>query len=258
MGGGTAGARGEYLYHFGDSALDLPTSHVGQNSLPMPGTAQSDAGSGGYYGHVRANLVAELPRPIGRVLDVGCGEGAGAQLLRSAGALSITGVEIVPEVAARAAERYDHVEVGDAAVALERLDGPFDTILCYDVLEHLVDPAAVLARLRSLAARPEARLHVSVPNARHWSLPLDLLVRGTFGYTEWGHRDATHLRWFTRRDMREALHEAGWRVCATTSSIDHRLRELGIPFPRRLVNGFGGEFFGRSWYILALAVEGVP
>ena len=27
------------------------------------------------------------------------------------------------------------------------------------------------------------------------------MLRGTFGYTEFGHRDATHLRWYTRRDL---------------------------------------------------------
>ena len=83
------------------------------------------------------------------------------------------------------------------------MQGPFDTFVLYDVLEHLVDPAAVLEALVPLAA-PGARAHVSVPNARHWTLMRDLVLRGTFGYTDWGHRDRTHLRWFTRRDI-EAL-----------------------------------------------------
>ena len=40
------------------------------------------------------------------------------------------------------------------------LPGPFDTICCYDVLEHLVDPRAVLRQLRALAdaGRAAARL----------------------------------------------------------------------------------------------------
>ena len=149
-------------------------------------------------------MIAELAAPLGRVLDVGCGQGGANLPLRAAGATEIVGVEILPEAAALAAERYDHVEVGDAQEALQRVDGRFDAILCYDVLEHLVDPEAVLLRLGVLAA-PGARLHISVPNARHYSLVRDLVLRGTFGYTEWGHRDATHLRWFTRRDMRDLL-----------------------------------------------------
>jgi O-antigen biosynthesis protein len=202
-----------------------------------------------YYGQPRPTLIDELPRPLGRVLDVGCGEGGAADQLRAAHADSICGIEIMPGPAAVARERYDEVEVGDALEALDRVEGPFDTILCYDVLEHLVDPAALVRALRAVA-RPGGRLHVSVPNARHFSLLRDLVARGTFGYTEWGHRDATHLRWFTRRDIVALLEEAGWRVRSTTPSAAHKLQELGLPAPRRLV-GAGGEFFAVQWYVLA-------
>jgi len=52
------------------------------------------------------------------VLDVGCGEGGANGPLRAAGATRITGVEIQPEAAAKAATVYDRVEVGDAREAL--------------------------------------------------------------------------------------------------------------------------------------------
>ena len=85
----------------------------------------------------------------------------------------------------------------------DSVHAPFDTICCYDVLEHLADPAIALRGLRGL--RPDGgHLHISIPNARHFSLVYDLVVKGTFGYTEFGHRDATHLRWLTRRDLRRS------------------------------------------------------
>jgi 2-polyprenyl-3-methyl-5-hydroxy-6-metoxy-1,4-benzoquinol methylase len=214
--------------------------------------------SASYYAQERVDLIAELAAPLGRVLDVGCGQGGANQPLRAAGATEIVGIEILPEAAALAAERYDQVEVGDAQEALRRVGGSFDTILCYDVLEHLVDPEAVLSRLRALGAARGARLHISVPNARHYSLVRDLMLRGTFGYTEWGHRDATHLRWFTRRDMRDLLRESGWEIDSTLSSLELRLRELGLRAPRRFVNGVGGEFFGRSWYVVARPAGASP
>ena len=204
----------------------------------------------GYYGQGRENLIAELPIPLGRVLDVGCGEGGANVPLRAAGATQVTGVELQPGPAAKAADVYERVEIGDAAEALTRISDEFDTILCYDVLEHLVDPAAVLARLRELVAT-DGRLHVSTPNARHWSLVGDLIVRGTFGYSEFGHRDATHLRWFTRKDLRHLLDQTGWTFERSTSSMTHRLRELRVKAPPGLSNGLAGEFFGRVWYILA-------
>jgi 2-polyprenyl-3-methyl-5-hydroxy-6-metoxy-1,4-benzoquinol methylase len=217
---------------------------------PMSTTVPLAEKPEGYYSQGREDLICELSVPLGRVLDVGCGEGAANKHLRAAGATFVAGIEIRPEPASKAAERYEQVVVGDALEALGHVSGEFDTILCYDVLEHLVDPGAVLSSLRRLAG-DDSRLHVSVPNARHYSLARDLILRGTFGYTEFGHRDSTHLRWFTRSDLCRLLTTTGWSVDSTTSSADHRLRELGVRVPRRLASGVGGEFFGRSWYVLA-------
>lgn len=165
----------------------------------------------GYFGQDRAELVRLLPKPVGCVLDIGCGEGATGRSLRAAGADWISGVELDPVAAAVAGKVYDEVLVGPVEEQLDRLSAAFDTILAYDVLEHLVDPWALLRRLHDVAA-DGAHIHVSVPNARHWTLLRDLAVRGTFGYTPAEHRDVTHLRWFTRRDLVELLESTGWNV----------------------------------------------
>jgi 2-polyprenyl-3-methyl-5-hydroxy-6-metoxy-1,4-benzoquinol methylase len=214
----------------------------------MPSTIPLDAPKGDlYYALDRADVVAQLPRPVGRVLDVGCGEGGVAGPLRAAGATWISGIEIMPEPAARAAEVYDEVLVGDALEQVEQASGPFDTILCYDVLEHLYDPLALVRALREQAVRG-GRLHVSVPNARHVSLLRDLLLRGTFGYQPSGHRDATHLRWFTRRDILALMREGGWLPQRTTPSTLHRSRRL-----HTLTRGWTTEFLAGQWYVLAIA-----
>jgi 2-polyprenyl-3-methyl-5-hydroxy-6-metoxy-1,4-benzoquinol methylase len=199
----------------------------------------------GYYANDRADLVAALPRPIGRVLDVGCGQGAVGVALRAAGAEWLSGVEMQPDAAAVARKAYDEVAVGTVETELSRLTGPFDTICCYDVLEHMGDPYTVLRRLLGVATTG-ARLHVSVPNARHYSLVRDLILRGTFGYTEWGHRDNTHLRWFTRRDIVQAIEAAGWTVHSTSHPALHRSAALD-----RLTRGHSTEFLVGQWYVLA-------
>jgi SAM-dependent methyltransferase len=165
----------------------------------------------GYFDQDRAELVRLLPRPLGRVLDVGCGSGGAARGLREGGATWIAGVEIDPDAAETAAAVLDEVRAGPVETELDSLTGPFDTVLLYDVLEHLVDPWEVLRNLHGVAG-PGARVHVSVPNARHWTLLRDLALRGTFGYTPAEHRDVTHLRWFTRRDLVELLESTGWTV----------------------------------------------
>jgi 2-polyprenyl-3-methyl-5-hydroxy-6-metoxy-1,4-benzoquinol methylase len=191
----------------------------------------------GYYEQDRAELVRLLPRPLGRVLDVGCGAGGTAGPLREAGADRLVGIELDAEPAERARARFDAVLVGRAEDALSGLDEHFDTILCYDLLEHLPDPASFLNALTGVAAE-SARLHVSVPNARHWSLARDLVLRGTFGYGEAGHRDKTHLRWFTKRDLVDLLETAGWPVVA----VQHGELRPVARLAARLTRGLSVEF----------------
>jgi len=191
----------------------------------------------GYFAQDRAELVRLLPQPLGRVLDVGCGEGATGRSLRQARAAWISGLELDPGAAAIAAQAYDEVRVGRAEDELQHLNGPFDTILLYDVLEHLPEPWSVLERLHEVAA-PGARIHVSVPNARHWTLLRDVALRGSFGYVEAGHRDRTHLRWFTRRDLVDLLSGAGWSVEAVSHGELRPISRLA----ERLTRGLSAEF----------------
>ena len=198
----------------------------------------------GYYANTRDDVVDALPRPIGAVLDVGCGSGGVGPGLRRAGASRLTGIEVVPEQAELARAEYDQVIAAPVEEALGRVDGPFDTILCLDVLEHLVDPEQVMRALHRVAA-PGARLQVSLPNARHVSLVKDLVLKGTFGYTEWGHRDQTHLRWFTRRDIVEAMERCGW----TVARVSHPQLGKSRAFDR-MTRGRSTEFLVGQWYVL--------
>lgn len=201
-----------------------------------------------YFENSRTDLVAALPRPLGRALDVGCGAGAVGLSLRAAGATELVGIEYDEEAAHRAGDVFDRVVHGDAETAVGELGGTFDTICCYDVLEHLYDPAAMVDSLRTVA-KPGTHLHVSVPNVRHFSLFRDLLMRGTFGYEAVGHRDVTHLRWFTRADIESMLAECGWPVVQT----DTHAFKPGRAALTRLTGGHAREFFAVQWYVLCRA-----
>ena len=200
-----------------------------------------------YYGQRRPELVALLPDSLGRVLDVGCGAGGVGRTIRER-ATSLVGIELDEQAAALAREVYDEVLVGDVDARLDELEPPFDTILAYDVLEHLASPESVLRRLRALAA-PGALLHVSVPNARHFTLVRDLVFHGTFGYTEMGHRDSTHVRWLTRADLVALLTAAGWSVERTAHASLSRPGRL----VERVTRGLSAEFTVYQWSALARA-----
>jgi 2-polyprenyl-3-methyl-5-hydroxy-6-metoxy-1,4-benzoquinol methylase len=145
-----------------------------------------------------------------RVLDVGCSSGYLSEPLSQRGN-TLVGIELDPG-AAREAERFcERVLVGD----LETMELPlepasFDVVLCGDVIEHLRDPGAALARLRPFL-KPGGRLVVSTPNIANWAMRLSLLA-GRWRYTDRGFLDRTHTHLFTRRTLVETIERAGYRV----------------------------------------------
>lgn len=124
----------------------------------------------------------------------------------------IWGVEVVPEVAeeARGNPALDRVLCGDISDLIDELpSASFSHIVAGDVLEHLVDPWTVVARLRD-CLEPGGKFICSVPNIRNFSFILELLFRRRFAYRDSGVMDRTHLRFFTRRDIEELFRAAGY------------------------------------------------
>jgi SAM-dependent methyltransferase len=140
-----------------------------------------------------------LPFPA-MVLDAGCGSGRTmAELVRFG---EVRGVELDPEAAELARSRgHGEVETG----RLEELPwGPdtFDLIVCLDVIEHTPDDRLTLRSLRRVC-KPGGWLLVTVPAYQAlWSL----------------HDKANHhYRRYSRRTLRAAALQAGWRVHRMTS-----------------------------------------
>ena len=185
------------------------------------------------YGEVVNDELLALAAPLtGRVLDVGCGTGAWCDELRSAGGAYLVGIE--PSAAARAAAetRYDLV-VGSAveAISLEELGGSrFDVIVVADVLEHLLDPWAVLKRLAEWSV-PGGRLVVSVPNLRYYRVALPLVLAGRWEYAPSGVMDWTHLRWFTRASLARTLAQASWQPERWDLAMGARRRRAARALP---------------------------
>jgi methionine biosynthesis protein MetW len=175
--------------------------------------------------------------PMGaRVLDVGCGPGAVSCLIRDHRNARVVGVEPNAERAAVGRGRGLEVHTGYVTPELLATLGRFDAIMFADVLEHLVDPAAML-RLVTPALQPGGVIVASVPNIAHWTVRLRLLV-GRFDFTESGIMDATHLRWFTARTLRELFERSGLVVQAMSGSAGQWLpeyRRLPGSWRRRLV-----------------------
>jgi 2-polyprenyl-3-methyl-5-hydroxy-6-metoxy-1,4-benzoquinol methylase len=204
-----------------------------------------------YGSYVRADAIALLSTPLGRVLDVGCARGASAPLLRERGATDLVGIEIDELLAAEARRRYDEVVTASVEAELPWPPASFDTILCYDVLEHLYDPWSVLRRLRAVL-RPDGRLQASIPNARNFRVWLPLVLKGHFRYEPAGLLDVTHIRFFTRRDAIEMLERTGFDVI----SVQHWRPDRGkTQLAEVLTRGRSAEFTAMQWYLLGGPAE---
>lgn len=145
-----------------------------------------------------------------RVLDIGCGRGQVGRILSAQSRCRVTGLELNPEFAAECAG-YERVIIGSAEdpATLASLGGPYDVIVCGDVLEHLREPELPLRAFHGLIA-PGGRLLVSVPNVAQIRLRW-MHLRGRWDYTPEGIMDRTHLRWFTLASLRQLLHACQWR-----------------------------------------------
>ena len=129
--------------------------------------------------------------PGSRVVDLACGVGYGARVLAQAGH-RVTAIDIDDDAIAYAREHYGHIRIqfrqGDAS-SVDLAEA--DAAVCFETIEHIADPRALLNRLRVAP-----RLIASVPNER------------VFPWR--GH--AFHVRHYTKEQFEALLLECGWRV----------------------------------------------
>ncbi|MER5392987.1 class I SAM-dependent methyltransferase [Saccharopolyspora sp. NPDC002686] len=77
---------------------------------------------------------------VGRAADLGCGTGRTGQWLRGKGVPAIDGVDLTPEMLARAERREAHDRLAEADVTATGLDeGAYDLVISSLVDEHLAD-----------------------------------------------------------------------------------------------------------------------
>lgn len=131
------------------------------------------------------------------VVDVGCGAGILSEALAARGA-RVLGIDLAQEVLA-AARRHlaqaelsvEYREIAAEDLAAER-PGAFDLVTCLEMLEHVPDPAAVVAACAQLA-RPGASVVFSTinRNPKAYALAivaaeylLNLVARGTHEYAK--------------------------------------------------------------------------
>lgn len=143
-----------------------------------------------------------LPYLGARVLDVGAGIGTFSEVL-AAHADELVLAEPDPDFHAQLVERFTQcpgvrvLRESSDGLDLEKIGGPVDTIVCFNVLEHIRDYRAALSRFHALLAFDGCLL---------------LLVPGhpaLFGGVD---RAVEHERRFRKREVGALVYEAGFDV----------------------------------------------
>jgi 2-polyprenyl-3-methyl-5-hydroxy-6-metoxy-1,4-benzoquinol methylase len=182
--------------------------HVG---LPSINSRMSNTGhhQDGLY---RPEMLKFLPLNAKAVLDVGCANGDFGQSVKKLCKAEVWGIEAKSTAAAVAKSKLDHFLSGTLEEVFTELpDNHFDAIYFNDVLEHLVEPEAMLQKLVAKLS-PEGVFITSIPNVRYFRNLINLLVKKDWEYEEWGILDRTHLRFFTQKSILNMFQRLNFEV----------------------------------------------
>ena len=145
---------------------------------------------------LRTNFVMEHLPPNPKILDVGCGGGILSEALAKSGA-RVTGLDL-SELSINIAKHHAKSEGLDIDYRYESVHdladkeaGTYDAIACMEMLEHVPEPAKVIASCRK-ALKPQGQAFFSTINRNLKSFVfaivggeyvLRLLPRGTHSYS---------------------------------------------------------------------------
>ncbi len=155
--------------------------------------------------------MCQLSAPGQRILDIPAGNGQLSERLRAAGHSSVC--------ADINREKSDYV-FADLSRPLPFKDGEFDTVLCLEGIEHVVDSAA-LVREFCRVVRPAGRVIISLPNVQNAFSRLQFLCTGTFyQFTPWMSRllrpgeaiDRGHVSPLSYQQLRYLFGTCGMRL----------------------------------------------
>jgi 2-polyprenyl-3-methyl-5-hydroxy-6-metoxy-1,4-benzoquinol methylase len=118
-----------------------------------------------YARHLAAyQWLTGLIPPTGRVLDAGCGEGYGAELLRTAGARSVIGLDYDGTALRHIAKVYPQLKVLQGNLVQQGLaDDAFDLVVSMQTIEHLWDQPAFVSECARVV-RPGGAVVLTTPN----------------------------------------------------------------------------------------------
>jgi 2-polyprenyl-6-hydroxyphenyl methylase/3-demethylubiquinone-9 3-methyltransferase len=151
-----------------------------------------------------------IPQDQKRIFELGCGNGAVAEVLTRHG-YQLTGVDVSVQGVEQAQRRHPHLslQLGSAYDRLADTYGRFPVVVSLEVVEHLYDPRAFARTLFNLI-EPSGTVIVSTPYHGYWkNLAMALTGRLDQHFTAlWDHG---HIKFWSTTTLRQLLQEAGFQ-----------------------------------------------
>jgi len=157
-------------------------------------------------------MIQYLPKQPKTIIDIGCGNGAFAEVLKEQTGAEVWGIEYMDREAQVAKDKLHKVYSGKCEDYIDELpDQYFDAVYFNDVLEHLVDPYMVLDKIKSKLSKGGVVIS-SIPNVRYHNTFMRVLIKKDWRYEDFGVMDRTHLRFFTKKSIRAMYEDLGYDV----------------------------------------------
>jgi len=195
----------------------------------------------------REEFLSLVPLDAKKVLDAGCGSGGLGAVLRKKG-IDVIGIENSEELYKEASEKLKQVFLADIEkFQIPFFKGYFDCIIYGDVIEHLIDPLAILKNHKEYLS-DNGYVIASVPNVRYYKLITRLVFRGNWDYMDKGILDKSHLRFFALINLKELFIEAGYEITEVRRNI---VAARGLRILNLLLFGLLKDFLAYQYYIKA-------
>jgi 2-polyprenyl-3-methyl-5-hydroxy-6-metoxy-1,4-benzoquinol methylase len=176
-----------------------------------------------YFSHSRNDLISLIPsNSSNKILELGAGGGDTLVSIKKLNLASeVVGIELFKmEKTNQNNPLIDNFYVGNVeTLQLNLQPNYFDVIICGDVLEHLLDPWAVVAKYGA-SLKVGGVIIASIPNIREITTFKKIYLRGDFKYEQEGTFDRTHLRFFCKKNMIDLLQPKGFQVINIKTSFD--------------------------------------
>jgi SAM-dependent methyltransferase len=157
--------------------------------------------SSNYY-HRRLSEIYQFLIPPGqRVLELGCGDG---DMIASLKPSTGIGVDLSPEMIARARNRHPEIEFLLQDVQELDLPGTFDYIIASDLVNELWDVEAVFERIAGVSGQ-QTRIVINT-YSRLWEIPLAIVRRVGLA------KPTIAQNWLTPQDLENMLYLSGFEM----------------------------------------------